>query len=187
MGHSHAIYNATDKPVQWININVSMLKGEYDNFDLNNKREMFRSTRRPMFMTMTSTAPLLRQHQIHFTAEKARHNTGERSMQPCSRLPGLSSITFCCRQELRSSSLLPGCGAVLLRHGRRGHRFSFCTRTAGNAAIRTGDAVPIQLSEVHPIENNGTQPLELMAVGVARDTHKELEYVDASPGAPRQN
>src|ERR1041385_5681997 len=26
MGHAHAIYNATDKPVQWMNINVSMLK-----------------------------------------------------------------------------------------------------------------------------------------------------------------
>src|SRR5271165_7002258 len=50
------------------------------------------------------------------------------------------------------------------------------------AAIRTGDAVPIQLSEVHSIENTGTQPLELMAVGVARDTHKELDYVDASAG-----
>ena len=30
MGHSHAIYNATDKPVQWMNINVSAMKGTYD-------------------------------------------------------------------------------------------------------------------------------------------------------------
>ncbi|HEY2105446.1 MAG TPA: hypothetical protein VGH29_06655, partial [Candidatus Binataceae bacterium] len=55
------------------------------------------------------------------------------------------------------------------------------------AAIQTGDAVPIQLSEVHSIENTGAQPLELMAVGVARDIHKELEYVDASPNGPRRN
>ncbi len=27
LGHSHAIYNATDKPVQWMNINVSLDKG----------------------------------------------------------------------------------------------------------------------------------------------------------------
>src|SRR5687768_17710293 len=27
MGHSHAIYNPTDKPVQWMNINVSAMKG----------------------------------------------------------------------------------------------------------------------------------------------------------------
>ena len=34
MGHSHAIYNATDKPVQWMNINVSAMKGTYDAFNL---------------------------------------------------------------------------------------------------------------------------------------------------------
>src|SRR5260370_41342535 len=33
-GHSHAIYKATDKPVQWMNINVSAMKRTYDNFHL---------------------------------------------------------------------------------------------------------------------------------------------------------
>src|SRR5215831_21176315 len=33
MGHSHAIYNPTDKPVQWMNINVTQLKGVYDAFN----------------------------------------------------------------------------------------------------------------------------------------------------------
>ena len=33
MGHSHAIYNATDRPVEWMNINVSAVKGAYDSFD----------------------------------------------------------------------------------------------------------------------------------------------------------
>src|SRR5512140_496226 len=32
MGHSHAIYNPTDQPVQWLNINVSMAKDQYDAF-----------------------------------------------------------------------------------------------------------------------------------------------------------
>src|SRR5882724_13564533 len=27
LGHSHAIYNPTDKPIQWMNINVSSVKG----------------------------------------------------------------------------------------------------------------------------------------------------------------
>ena len=39
MGHSHAIYNATDKPVQWMNINVSAMKDTYDNFDLGDDRK----------------------------------------------------------------------------------------------------------------------------------------------------
>ena len=38
MGHSHAIYNPTDKPVQWLNINVSMAKDQFDAFNLNDPR-----------------------------------------------------------------------------------------------------------------------------------------------------
>jgi mannose-6-phosphate isomerase-like protein (cupin superfamily) len=38
MGSMHAIYNATDKPVQWMNINVSARKGVYDAFDLSDGR-----------------------------------------------------------------------------------------------------------------------------------------------------
>ena len=49
------------------------------------------------------------------------------------------------------------------------------------APIREGDAIPIQLKEVHSIENSSAQPLELMAVGVARDLHKEMDFTDAAP------
>src|ERR1700678_784027 len=38
LGHSHAIYNATDKPVQWINFNVGTMKGVYDAFNLDDPR-----------------------------------------------------------------------------------------------------------------------------------------------------
>src|SRR4249919_1173131 len=38
MGHAHAIYNATDTPVQWLNINVASFHGIYDNFDLGDTR-----------------------------------------------------------------------------------------------------------------------------------------------------
>src|SRR6516165_8264161 len=34
MGHSHAVYNPTDQPVQWMNINVASMKGSYDAFNL---------------------------------------------------------------------------------------------------------------------------------------------------------
>src|SRR3982750_5025391 len=37
MGHSHAIYNPTDKPVQWMNINVGITKA-YDTFNLGDAR-----------------------------------------------------------------------------------------------------------------------------------------------------
>src|SRR6187397_859907 len=37
-GHSHAIYNSGTKPVQWVNLNVSLNAGVYDNFDLGDTR-----------------------------------------------------------------------------------------------------------------------------------------------------
>src|SRR5215471_17529497 len=52
MGHSHAIYNPTDKPVQWMNINVSVLKNNYDAFNLNDGRVDVALDNIPAFMTM---------------------------------------------------------------------------------------------------------------------------------------
>jgi hypothetical protein len=38
-----------------------------------------------------------------------------------------------------------------------------------------GDAVPVQLNELHALENNGTAPLELLVFGVSRERNKEIQ------------
>ena len=54
---------------------------------------------------------------------------------------------------------------------------------AETAAIAAGDAVPVQLREAHSFANTGSEPLEFMIVGVARDKdHKELDSVNITPG-----
>ena len=60
MGHSHAIYNHTDNPVEWMNINVSSRKGVYDAFDLNDGRVGVPLDPIPTFMTMRLDSALLR-------------------------------------------------------------------------------------------------------------------------------
>src|ERR1700692_2329677 len=60
MGHSHAIYNPTNKPVQWMNINVSAMKGTYDAFDLGDSRTDVALDPIPVFMTMRLDRALLR-------------------------------------------------------------------------------------------------------------------------------
>ena len=55
MGHSHATYNATEKPVQWMNINVSAMKATYDAFDLGDDRRdvpIAGNNMRPLFQVM---------------------------------------------------------------------------------------------------------------------------------------
>ena len=46
------------------------------------------------------------------------------------------------------------------------------------APVRPGDAIPILLSEVHSVENTGTEPLEFMIVGVSRDSNRRVDSVD---------
>ena len=60
IGHSHAIYNATEKPVQWMNINVTAMRGTYDNFDLRDDRVGAALDPIPVFMTMRLDRALLR-------------------------------------------------------------------------------------------------------------------------------
>src|SRR6187397_176903 len=60
-GHSHAIYNSGSKPVQWVNLNVSLNAGVYDNFDLGDTRATATLDPIPTFMVMRLDRDLLRQ------------------------------------------------------------------------------------------------------------------------------
>lgn len=186
LGHAHAIYNATDKPVQWMNINVSLLKGQYDNFDLGDTREKVTLDPAPTFMNMRLDRSLLRSVTAFHGGKGAvqyRRALGPEVFKTSWAFvdhivipPGASMGPFSYRGIAQFYYVLAGQGSV-----------SLAGRTPEAVNVRTGDAVPIQLSEVHSIENNGTEPLELMAVGVARDLHKEMESTDARAGGPPRN
>src|SRR6187455_2165060 len=59
-GHSHAIYNASSKPLQWVNLNVSLNAGVYDNFDLGDTRAGAPLDPIPTFMVMRLDRELIR-------------------------------------------------------------------------------------------------------------------------------
>ena len=44
-------------------------------------------------------------------------------------------------------------------------------------SIKEGDAIPVNLGDVHSFANTGSTPLEFLIVGVSRDGHKTDEIV----------
>ena len=51
------------------------------------------------------------------------------------------------------------------------------------AAVKAGDAIPVRVGETSAFTNNGSEPLELLVIGVARDTDAKIKLM--TPGVRR--
>lgn len=72
--------------------------------------------------------------------------------------------------------VMSGEGTVTVGSGGRG-------AAPETASIKAGDAIPINLSEVHSFANTGSAPLEFMIVCASRDDHKTDEQIPARGAA----
>jgi mannose-6-phosphate isomerase-like protein (cupin superfamily) len=164
LGHAHALYNPTDKPVQFLNINVTQLKGESDFVNTNDPRVGVPLDPIPVFMTVPFDRALLR--PVNGTQYR-------RAIAPS---------VFAGPWAYTDHLLLPP-GATVGQQTHRGvSEVYYVMAGAGRitvgsetAAIREGDAVPVQLNEVHALENNGAAPLELLVIGISRERNKEIQ------------
>jgi mannose-6-phosphate isomerase-like protein (cupin superfamily) len=181
MGHSHAIYNHTDKPVEWMNINVSARRGVYDAFDLSDGRVDAALDPIPTFMSMRLDRTLLRPAAAMATAKGTIQH--RRVLAPSVFLgpwayvdhlelaPGSATTPQSFQEIGEFYYVMNGEGSVVVG--------------AERATIRSGDAVPILLNQTKSFENTGSSPLELLVVGVVRDVAQKFDVVPALPPPAR--
>ena len=177
MGHSHAIYNHTDQPVQWMNINVSAVKAVYDAFDLGDPRVGVPLDPIPVFMTMHLDKALLRPVEAMLGGKGAVQY--RRALGPSVFLGPWAFVDHV---------VLPPGATVGPNTDADFGAFYYVLDGAGrvtigseSAPIVRGDAIPLQLKVAKSFANTGTTPLELLVVGVASDPQKKDDLLVRRP------
>ena len=181
MGHSHAIYNAGNTPVQWMNINVSAIKGAYDAFNLDDGRVDVSLDKVPNFMAMHLDRTLLKPADgTHGAKDPVQYRRALNSSVALTNWsyvdhlllpPGSSTSPHMHMEVAEFYYVMNGEGSVTVSQMRG---------ASETAAIKAGDAIPINLADVHSFTNSGSTPLEFMIVGISRDGHKTDE-IEVSP------
>jgi len=159
MGSSHAIYNPTDHDVEWMNINVGTSK-VYDAFNLGDDRVGAAKDKIPQFVTMRLDRALMKPAPNGGKVQRRRalgpsvfytawayvdHELIQAGGDTgTAALPDLSEAYY----------VMSGEGSV--------------TVNGETVAIKKGDAIPVDVGQSKSFKA-GSQPLELMIIGVAKD------------------
>jgi mannose-6-phosphate isomerase-like protein (cupin superfamily) len=185
-GHSHAIYNPGPAPVQWMNLNVSLVAGVYDNFDLGDTRVGAALDAVPTFMTMRLDKAMLRAPGARGRGAAPPPPDSNAILSRRVLTPAVFSTTW---SYIDHVVVPPGATTPELPHDSVGEAYyvlggegtiSVRGATSGTAPVRTGDAIPIRIGESSQFTSGGSMPLELFVMGVARDLPAKTQLLTAA-------
>jgi len=181
-GHSHAIYNASTETLQWINFQVSVVAGVSDAFDLGDDRVGAALDKVPTFVTARLDRELL---------TSGRGGRGGRAggaapaapVAPATvvtRTAGAGSTFASPWAYLNQVLIQPGASMDPMTHDGIAEAYYVLagsgTVTIGNETAPVGqwDAIPVRLGDTSSFKNTGTEPLELLVYGVAKDMDTKI-------------
>lgn len=174
-GHSHALYNPTDKPIFWMDINVGMTK-QSDSFDLRDPRQGVMLDQIPQFM--------------HYRFEQARLQEREAFRGGVGKVMyrrALGPTVFATPWSYVDHIVIPP-GASLGAGSDAGIN-EIIYVISGNATVslngatapmKTDDVIAFKDGEAKGLRNSGSTPLEVMVVGIANNLEAKRRYMAAT-------
>jgi len=176
LGNAHGIYNPGTTPIQWLNINVGLTK-TYDNFDLNDNRVGAVKDKIPQF--------------INFHIDPAQLRPAPANLNPTGQVTYrrlLGPAVFHTPWAYFDHIAIPAGGRIAPAADPNMSVAYYIYKGEGSAtvngetaAIKAGDALPVDLNQAATISQSGGAPLELLAIGVAKDMAAKMAYLQQPP------
>jgi len=173
LGHSHAITNQTDKPVQWMNINVGLLPGLYDAADMADGRVGAPKDAVPQFMHMSEERSRGRPYENFDGGRGAAMY--HRALGPTQFYSTWSYVDYLAlpRGVTAGPVAKPDMAEIYYVLAGAGQ----ASINGETVQIKAGDAVPAALGETRAFASVGDVMLELMIIGIAKDQDSKKAYM----------